>query len=563
MSSMDRELLARALEAEAGNQDALGMLAAGSVIMNRTMTPGYGGDLRGVILKPGQFSAFNSITGYAGGEQGQDIDNIRVSDTAYQVADALLSGNYQDPTGGATHFYNPGISNPSWGSKAGGNWMKIGDHVFGKADAGKSGQPIEVNKLPSIPEARRAAAIQFEEVDPRLRQRNAAIQAEAVNSFVPNATANNAGPSQNRQVQAGLLTGGAAQNMMGAGEAMQAEEPSKGFFDNDKYKNMAAVLAQGFAAMGNNPALQKFASQVAGQRTESQARNKTIEFLRKSGRDDLADAVESGSIGARDAAQVLFAQPKDDRTAAMQNYSEYQRLLAEQGKEAADQFLAMSKRGGNVVNVGGGQSSKGLDALDRKFAETYADISMSGLSDARSQAALINTILTKLEAGEELTGPLIGAQPDFVRVITNPDAQNAIDVVGSVVQRSLREILGGQFAQKEGELIVQRAYNPSLPPEQNAARLRALFAVLDQTAKNKLDMATYFENNNYSLRGYKGNRGVPSIADFEAAMDTAAPAPAAPATETLSDDGQSQNGPAGSKPTVIEFDDNGERKTIG
>ena len=318
MSPMDRELLARALEAEAGNQGIEGMLAAGSVIMNRTRTPGYGGDLQGVILKPGQFSAFNSVTGYAGGEQGKDIDNIRVSDNAYQVADALLSGDYKDPTGGATHFYNPRISNPSWGEDAGGNWMKIGDHVFGRADAGKSGQPIEVTKLPSIPEAKRAAAIQFEGVDPALRQRNAAIQGEAVNSFVPNANANNVGPRPNMQAQTGLLAGDSSQNMMGAGQAMQAEEPSKGFFDNDKYKNMAAVLAQGFAAMGNNPALQKFASQVAGQRTEAQAKNKTIEFLRKSGRDDLADAVESGSLGARDAAKVLFTQPKASTAKEMQ-----------------------------------------------------------------------------------------------------------------------------------------------------------------------------------------------------------------------------------------------------
>jgi hypothetical protein len=309
MSSTDRELLARALEAEAGNQGLPGMMAAGSVIMNRTRTPGYGGNLRGVILKPGQFSAFNSVTGYAGGAQGQDIENIRVSDTAYQAADALLSGKYEDPTGGATHFYNPKISNPSWGDDGSGNWTKIGAHVFGKADAGKSGQDIEVTELPSIPEEKRAGAIQFEEVDPTLRQRNAAIQGEAVNSFVPNANANNVGPRQNMQAQTGLLAGNSPQNMMGAGQAMQAEEPSKGFFDNDKYKNMAAVLAQGFAAMGKNPALQKFASQVAGQRTEAQARNKTIEFLRKSGRDDLADAVESGSLGARDAATELLKKP--------------------------------------------------------------------------------------------------------------------------------------------------------------------------------------------------------------------------------------------------------------
>ena len=384
MSPMDRELLARALEAEAGNQGTEGMLAAGSVIMNRIRTPGYGGNLRDVILKPGQFSAFNSVTGYAGGEQGQDIDNIRVSDNAYQVADALLSGNYKDPTGGATHFYNPDISNPSWGSKkAGGNWMRIGDHVFGKADAGKSGQPIEVKKLPSIQEARRAAAIQFEEVDPTLRQRNAAIQGEAVNSFVPNATANNAGPSQNSQAQAGLLTDGAAQNMMGGSEEMQAEEPSKGFFDNDKYKNMAAVLAQGFAAMGSNPALQKFASQVAGQRTEAQARNKTIEFLRKSGRDDLADAVESGSLGARDAAQVLFAQPKaKGQTVSAEALRKiYPNTQIEDG-------IYNIKPDGTVSKVGGAgmsvvvEGAKGQETFEKLDAEYLIDIGKMG-SEAR------------------------------------------------------------------------------------------------------------------------------------------------------------------------------------
>ena len=50
----DREVLARTLIAEAGNQGPLGMLAAGSVIMNRARTPGYGAGVRGVILKPGE-----------------------------------------------------------------------------------------------------------------------------------------------------------------------------------------------------------------------------------------------------------------------------------------------------------------------------------------------------------------------------------------------------------------------------------------------------------------------------------------------------------------------------
>jgi hypothetical protein len=132
----DRELLARTLMAEAGNQGPTGMLAAGNVIFNRAQTKGYGEGIRGVIMKPGQFSPLNSVTGYAGGEQGVDMDALRPSDTAYTVADALLSGAAGDITGGATHFYNPDISNPGWAE--GKETTRIGEHLFLRADAGRS-----------------------------------------------------------------------------------------------------------------------------------------------------------------------------------------------------------------------------------------------------------------------------------------------------------------------------------------------------------------------------------------------------------------------------------------
>jgi hypothetical protein len=130
MELTQRDLLAKTLQAEAGNQGYNGMVAVGSVIMNRLAG---GSDLGKVILKPGQFSAWNSVTGYAGGEQGQDMD-FTPSARSYEVADALLSGNYEDPTGGATHYYNPQISDPTWGQSGGGDWQTIGQHVFGKAN---------------------------------------------------------------------------------------------------------------------------------------------------------------------------------------------------------------------------------------------------------------------------------------------------------------------------------------------------------------------------------------------------------------------------------------------
>jgi hypothetical protein len=126
----DRILLARTLQAEAGNQGFDGMVAAGSVINNRMRQSGK--PLSDIILADGQFSAWNGVTGYAGGEQGQDM-NFQPGPEALEAADAILSGQIPDPTGGATHYYNSSISDPDWGEKSGGNWTRIGDHVFGKA----------------------------------------------------------------------------------------------------------------------------------------------------------------------------------------------------------------------------------------------------------------------------------------------------------------------------------------------------------------------------------------------------------------------------------------------
>ena len=127
----NRDLLARTLEAEAGNQGSGGMLAAGSVIMNRLKNPAYGSELHSVILQPGQFSAWNSYTGYQGGMGGINMYQVTPSSTAFEVADQLLAGGYTDPTGGAMHYYNPDLANPTWGQASGGKWKKIGDHIFG------------------------------------------------------------------------------------------------------------------------------------------------------------------------------------------------------------------------------------------------------------------------------------------------------------------------------------------------------------------------------------------------------------------------------------------------
>jgi len=129
----DKEILALTLQAEAGGEGYEGMLAAGSVIANRAASGKYGKGISGVIMKPGQFSAWNGVTGYAGGEGAIDMDKVRPSKSALKAAEAILSGNYEDITGGATHYYNPAVASPAWGGDVGDNWFDIGRHRFGKA----------------------------------------------------------------------------------------------------------------------------------------------------------------------------------------------------------------------------------------------------------------------------------------------------------------------------------------------------------------------------------------------------------------------------------------------
>jgi len=135
----DVEILARTIEKEAGNQSNKGKLAVGAVIANRIKKQSWmGKDLRSVILKPGQFSPWNSYTNYAEGRQGKEMlgASAKPSEASYEAARKILSGDYIDPTAGATHFVNPKEKEDvSWYKPFVKNKpMRIGDHQFGSPD---------------------------------------------------------------------------------------------------------------------------------------------------------------------------------------------------------------------------------------------------------------------------------------------------------------------------------------------------------------------------------------------------------------------------------------------
>jgi hypothetical protein len=178
----------------------------------------------------------------------------------------------------------------------------------------------------------------------------------------------------------------------------------------------------------------------------------------------------------------------------------------------------LRQAGATNVNVGGNRLNltPGQEAVDKRFAETYLDWQSGGGADTIGNIAQINTVLQQLEQGKALTGPMVGVQPDLLLAITNPQAADAREKVQEVVQRNLRVVLGSAFTAKEGDALISRAYNPTLKPEQNAARLRKLFEQMSVAAGQKQAMAEYYETNG-TLQGYRGKQ--PNINDFYKALE--------------------------------------------
>lgn len=161
--------------------------------------------------------------------------------------------------------------------------------------------------------------------------------------------------------------------------------------------------------------------------------------------------------------------------------------------------LAMKQTGG----TGNMQMTPGRKAADMAFGKDYVDFSTGG-------AATVDKGLNTLEAakkelvdnGKNITGPIRGAVPDFIRAFTNPEAVGLKERIRGAVQNTLKQTLGAQFTEKEGERIFNNSYNDRLSPEENVKRLDAIIGELKAQKEAKQKMGQYFEESG-TLTGYK------------------------------------------------------------
>lgn len=123
-TTTDVDYLARTGFGEARGEGLEGMRRAMHVVKNRAGA----GPIEPVVTAPKQFSAWNPgdpnrAKMLAVTEQDKDFA------AALKLAVLILSGRDQDPTGGATHYFNPRAVRPEW-AKAMESLGEYGQHVF-------------------------------------------------------------------------------------------------------------------------------------------------------------------------------------------------------------------------------------------------------------------------------------------------------------------------------------------------------------------------------------------------------------------------------------------------
>lgn len=356
----NRDLLAKTLQAEAGNQGLGGMMAVGSVIMNRV---GPGQSISDIILAPGQFSAWNSVTGYAGGEQGQDMGAIKPSEDAYAAADAILSGNYADITGGATHYYNPDISQPKWGASAGGDWTKIGAHLFGKADAPKRGKPTM--------DGQRTMPMQAQPTAPQMQQMQR--QPRGLMDFLRD--------PRTRQTLASLDRSGMFQGI--------AEQAGRDVQRQEQLEELARA-----------------------EEKEQKTANRTIQILQQKAKDGdqlaamVLEGLQSGALDAKTAMSLYMGKrletPKTGETFTTMTGAQLNEL---QGTSLDPGKLYNVSSTGKVTQVGGGgvtiEGDKGVDKFAEQDAKTLSETFSTGVTAASNLNKInrLDALLQNVETG--------------------------------------------------------------------------------------------------------------------------------------------------------------------
>lgn len=183
-------------------------------------------------------------------------------------------------------------------------------------------------------------------------------------------------------------------------------------------------------------------------------------------------------------------------------------MLDTSGNVVTDQSVINTLRIDDKKRAGGAGGmpdlTKGEEKRDEEFGKNY-ETTANDYNRNQVQIAQLDETIRILETTPNASGNIVLENaPAFLKPYINTDGTIAREKTYEVVQGTLRQVLGAQFTEKEGEMIMARAFNPNLPVDENVKRVRALAEMLKSNSQQNINKLNYFDQNG-TLKGFRGN----------------------------------------------------------
>jgi len=145
-----------------------------------------------------------------------------------------------------------------------------------------------------------------------------------------------------------------------------AGETGQKFYERDSFKDFSGVMANWLNSQTVNPDpnMSKAIADIRNQRTEKKRRNKTVEYLRKAGMDDIADMADAGGIGGQELMSAIIQQ----RMATPKTPNRIQLIEHFISKFGMTREEAIKASGSNGINIGATENE-----YDKRMGGSFAD----------------------------------------------------------------------------------------------------------------------------------------------------------------------------------------------
>lgn len=150
------------------------------------------------------------------------------------------------------------------------------------------------------------------------------------------------------------------------------------------------------------------------------------------------------------------------------------------------------------------EQTAGQKALDKVYVKDYNDWTTRDAPIAEKNLQRLEEARNLLEKDNDYSGRFEGRFPDFLR------SEKSIRLrqdVQAAAQAALKATLGSQFTEKEGERIMNMAYDEKLSPKENIKKIDKAIQEIETNKKNQISKASHFEKHG-TLSGYSNSEGL-------------------------------------------------------